>query len=137
MKFKKKYHLPCIFVCLFSTSLFASMEFTKPMLEGRVLKIHKYGSILTVKFIPTHFKSYTGDIVFHFDANEEEQDEILSYKIIDGKIIFYGYDGSKHRMTLLSVDHNQWTILEEEDMDGDDPHFSFGKGEKDVYTIVK
>ena len=112
-------------------------RFTKLMLQGRVLQTQMYGSELTVKFIPSQFKSFDGDMVFHFSSNDHEQDEILSYRLLDGKIIYYGNDGSKHRMTLLSVENGTWIILEEEDIDGDDKQFEFGEEVKQIYTVKK
>ena len=112
-------------------------RFTKQMLQGKVLQAQKYGSELTVKFIPSQFKSFDGDIIFHFSSNDPEQDERLSYRLMDGKIIYYGNDGSKHRITLHSTTSTSWIILEEEDMDGDDKQFGFGKAVKDVYKIQR
>ncbi len=112
-------------------------RFTKQMLEGRVLQTQMYGSDLTVKFIPSQFKSFDGDMVFHFSSNIEEENERLSYKLMDGKIIYYGNDGSKHRMTLLSAKSSTWIMLEEEDIDGDDKQFGFGQAVKTVFTILK
>jgi len=111
--------------------------FTKQMLQGKVLQTQKYGSALTVKFIPSQFKSFDGDMIFHFSSNDPEQDERLSYRLISGKILYYGYDGSKHRMTLHSSSPSSWVIMEEEDMDGDDRQFGFGQAKKIVYKIQK
>ena len=111
----------------------SKQTFTKQLLQGIVLKTQKYGSKLTVKFIPSQFKSFDGDMVFHFSSNDPEQDERLSYRLIDGKIVYYGNDGSKHRMTLHSASPTSWIILEEEDMDGDDKQFGFGQAVKNAY----
>jgi hypothetical protein len=111
------------------------LKFTKHMLQGQVLQTQMYGSDLTVKFLPSAFKSYDGDILFHFSTNDPEQDERLSYRLINGKIVFYGNDGSKQRMTLSSITPTSWIILEEEDPDGDDRQFGFGKGNKIIYKI--
>ncbi len=111
------------------------LKFTRSMLQGQVLQTKMYGSDLTVKFLPTQYKSYDGDILFHFSTNDPEQDERLSYRLINGKIVFYGNDGTKQRMTLSSTTPSSWIILEEEDVDGDDKQFGFGKGNKIIYKI--
>lgn len=113
------------------------LRFTRQMLKGRVLQTQMYGSDLTVKFLPSSFEYFDGDILFHFSTNVEEENEILSYKLIDGKIIYYGNDGSKHRMTLHSTSPVSWVIFEEEDIDGDDKQFSYGQAVKTLYTVLK
>lgn len=135
------YGRACLMILLIFFSLdgvlSASIVMTKQMLEEKILQTRMYDSDLTVKFVPTKINSYDGEIIFHFSTNDKEQDEILAYQIKNGKIVFYGYDGSKHRMTLLSVKNNTWTILEEEDMDGDDKQFGFGKPEKQIYKVIQ
>jgi len=59
----------------------------------------------------------------------------LSYRLMEGKIVYYGNDGSKHRMTLHSSSPSSWVIMEEEDMDGDDKQFGFGTAVKNVYKL--
>ena len=112
-------------------------RFTREMLRGQVLQTRKYGSYLTVRFRPPSIQSFDGDIVFHFSSNPANDNEILSYRLIGGKIVYYGNDGSKHRMTLLSINNGTWTVLEEEDMDGDGSRFRFGQAVKKVYTVKK
>ncbi len=126
-----------LFLLTFANPLKATININKQMLNGVVLQTQQYGSDLTVTFLPPSFRSHDGDIVFHFSTNAEDDKEVLSYKIINGKLIYYGNDGSKYRMTLLSTDNGSWIIAEEEDPDGDDTQFAFGKAEERVYTIKK
>jgi len=113
------------------------LRFTNQMLQGEVLQTQMYGSDLSITFLPTQFKSFDGEILFHFSSNDPEQDEVLAYRLIDGKIVYYGNDGSKYRMTLHSTTPTSWIILEEEDIDGDDKQFGFRKAVKYVYKLQR
>lgn len=109
----------------------------KQMLKGKILYTYQYGSDLTLRFLPASIEPFDGDIVFHFSSNADNDNEILSYKIIDGRLIYYGNDGSRHRLTLLSVNNGTWTVTEEEDVDGDDKQFGFGEAVEKIYTQKK
>ncbi|WP_415407896.1 hypothetical protein ACLHDG_05020 [Sulfurovum sp. CS9] len=137
MLYKKILFFLFLITLALSNPLKASIKITKQMLKGKVLQTQKFGTNLTVKFIPSITKSFDGDIVFHFSTNEDDDNEVLSYKLIDGKIIYYAYDGSKHRMTLLSIESGTWVMLEEEDIDGDDKQFGFEQAVKKVYSVKK
>ena len=112
MKYKQTLFLLFSISLAFGSPLSASIKITKPMLEGKVLRTQQYGSQLTMKFLPSSIKSFDGDIVFHFSSNPKDDNDIHSYRLIDGKLIYYGYDGSKHRMTLLSAKSSTWIMLE-------------------------
>ena len=119
MIYNKKFFTLLVIFLIFGSQLNATVKINKQMLKGKILQTQMYGSNLTVKFVPSKFKSYDGDMVFHFSSNDPEQDEISSYKLKNGKIIYYGNDGSKYRMTLHSSTPTSWIIFEEEDSDGD------------------
>ena len=107
-------------------------KFTKQMLQGVVLTRGDH----TIKFRPPSYQSFDGDIIFHFNSNAADDTEVLSYRIVDGKIIYYSYDGSTKRLTLQSVTSSSWTILEEEDMDGNDPKYGFGQAIQKTYQVL-
>jgi len=115
----------------------SQQKFTRQMLEGKILQTREYNSDLTVKFLPPRFKSCDGDMIFHFSSNADDDNEILCYRLIDGKIVYYGNDGSKYRLTLVSADHQKWIMLEEEDIDGDDKQFDFTRAVKKEFMVKK
>ena len=122
---------------IFTTQLSASIKITKAMLDGTELQAQMYGTTVSVKFMPPSIKSFDGDIVFHFATNAPNDNEVLSYRLQNGKIVYYAYDGSKHRMTLLSMHRRTWSMLEEEDVDGDGDRFGFGQAVKITYTVLQ
>jgi hypothetical protein len=111
------------------------IRFTKQMLQGKVLQTQESGSTLTLTFLPSTLKSFDGEIRFHFSNNNANDDERLNYKLQNGQIIYYSYDGAKYRLTLLNATPETWTIFEEEDIDGDGDKFTFKPGEKSLYAI--
>ncbi len=116
------------------------IKITKQMLVDRVLYTKKYGSYVEIKFIKPSFKSFDGDLAFTFLQNKNSvigDMEGLSYRLKDGQIIYYGNDGSKFRMSMLSSTSNTWIMLEEEDVDGDGKQFSYAKPVKNIYYLKK
>jgi len=137
MRFQKFLFWIFITAFAFGTQLSASIEITKAMLNGTVLQAEKYGTTMSVKFVPSTIQSFDGDIVFHFADNAPDDNEQFSYKLKNGKIIYYAHDGSKHRMTLLSMQRRTWSMLEEEDIDGDGDRFGFGQAVKITYSVLQ
>ncbi|SFV62770.1 hypothetical protein MNB_SV-6-505 [hydrothermal vent metagenome] len=112
-----------------------TLRFTKQILKEKVLYINTYDNNITITFLPTISKVHDGDMVFHNHTNTIEIEKIFSYKLIDGKIVYYGCDGSKYRWSLHSISPDSWVIIEEEDIDGDGEEFSFKKVAKSIYKV--
>jgi len=136
LKYKKFLFFLLITIFSLGSPLKISVEITKQMLNENMLQTEKYGGDLTLKFLPASIESFDGDIVFDFDPDADD-DEIFSYKLIDGKIVYYTPDGCKHRITLLSIKNKTWKVTEEEDIDGDDKQFGFGTAIEKNYTVKK
>ncbi len=112
------------------------INITQKMLQGRVLQTIEYGEDLRMKFFPSKQKLLDGDIVFHFNTNEESDNEVLNYKLDDGQIVYYSNDGSIYRLKLISATSTTWIMLEYQDIDGDGTIFSFGEPSSREYGIV-
>lgn len=137
LKYKKFLFFLLITVLALGSPLKISVEITKQMLEENMLQTEKYGGDLTLKFLPASIESFDGDIVFDFDPDADDDNEIFSYKLIDGKIVYYTHDGCKHRITLLSIKNKTWKVIEEVDIYGDDKQFGFGAEIEKTYVVKK
>lgn len=111
---------------------------TKQMLAGRALYTKEQYGYVEIKFLKPTFKSFDGDIVFTImgSQNSSRGDiERLSYRLDDGRVIYYSNDGAKYRMTLISSTSVSWIILEEEDMDGDGKRQGYAQPVKKIYYL--
>jgi hypothetical protein len=135
MNIKQRRWVFLLFILILNLSR-ADIPITQQMLKGKIFQTKEFNTTLIVKILPTSFKSFDGDILFHFITNDPEEDERLSYRLINGKMIFYGNDASKYRWTLLFADTTKWIIQEEEDIDGDDPQYDFKVSGKNIYYLV-
>ena len=106
------------------------------MLTGKEFQTIIYDENLTIKFFPSGQASQNGNIVFSFNVDKDSANETMNYKLINGRIVYYSNDGSKYRLELIYTTPSTWVILKEEDIDGDDAIFSFGKPTRKEYSIV-
>jgi hypothetical protein len=112
--------------------------FSSQLLEGKTLYTQGKDGFVKVSFSKSKSKSFDGTIVFSFLGTAScrpDTVEALNFRIESGKIIYYGNDGSKNRLTLQAVHSTSWVVLEEEDTDGDDSQFGFGPAVKKVYKF--
>ena len=116
------------------------IKITKQMLVDRVLYTERYSAYLEIRFLKSSFKSVDGDIVSIFLDNHSSikgSMETTSYRLKDGRIIEYGNDGSKTRVTLISSTPDSWVTLEEDDGDGDDKRFGYAQPVKRIYYLKR
>lgn len=112
--------------------------FTKQLIDGKILYNQDKNAFVKLSFQKSNVKSFDGTIVFTFLKTKDclpGTIESLPYRLKEGKIIYYANDGSKTRLTLQAITSTSWMVLEEEDIDGDDPKFDFRQSVKKVYDL--
>jgi hypothetical protein len=89
-----------------------------------------------LSFLKSNEKSFDGTIVFTFlQSCLPGTIESLPYRLKEGEIVYYAHDGSKTRITLQAITPTSWMVLEEEDVDGADQKFDFGKVVRKSYEF--
>ncbi len=132
-----------VLICAVQGSSYAKQQgsyerITKQMLAGKTLYSKEQYGYVEMKFRKPAFKSFDGEIVFTIMENQNSSRgnvEQLSYRLKNGRIIYYSNDGAKYRMTLHSSTSRTWIFLEEEDMDGDGKRTGYSRPVKKSYYL--
>ncbi|MCP3929880.1 MAG: SH3 domain-containing protein [Bacteroidetes bacterium] len=120
------------------SSFSAPVVFTEQLLDGKTLYKQDTDVYVKLLFLRPNAKSLDRTIVFTFLKTKDclpGTTESLAYRLKNGKITYYPYDGSKTRLSLLAITSTSWMVLEEEDIDGDDQQFDFGKAVTKSYEF--
>jgi len=109
------------------------INISKQMIEGRIFYSRFNGNEFYIlsKFKKIDPISQYGEVTYIMMDSPKSisgNTEVVGYRIIDGKLMVYGNDGSASRMSLVEVKPDRWILVEEDDVMGNGKRFKLKKG---------